>query len=106
VDRKKFGDTTGRPDAAAGALSAALGPIVRPGVRAGGTITLDVPAGKQAEQHAWAAASWLVANAQTLGIVSVETSGSVWTATDSAKGWQHTTGGDSQGQSPVRFTVA
>jgi hypothetical protein len=64
---------------------------------------VSIRAGAQADQRAWAAAEWLLAQAKTVGLVSVQCGGRVWNAHHSAKGWTTDPAGFS---GAVRFTVS
>ncbi|MGW1023123.1 heavy metal transporter [Streptomyces sp. NPDC002577] len=70
-----------------------------PSPRGSGTVVVPVAetasAGGSARQRGWELAHWAVANATALGIDRVSYAGRVWTAADSADGWQTAATADS-----------
>jgi hypothetical protein len=82
---------TSRATAAATALSDAFGSLLTTAPPdPTGTVVVSVPAGSEATERAWAAAEWLIAQAKTLGLTSVECGGRVWSAHHSSAGWTKT----------------
>ncbi|HEX3827950.1 MAG TPA: hypothetical protein VHV82_11835 [Sporichthyaceae bacterium] len=93
-----------RAQTASGALTDAFGSLLTTGTPdTGGTVVVTVPAGPESDQRAWAAAEWLVAQAKTLGLSSVECGGRIWNAHHSSAGW---TNDPNTFSGAVRFAVA
>ncbi len=95
---------TGRAATTLGALEAAFGPQKTGGYAPGGVTTghsensahysgraVDVfyrPINATQRRDGWAAAQWLVANAEQLAIATVIYDGKIWTARRSVQGWR------------------
>jgi hypothetical protein len=92
-----------RAQTAASALTDAFGSLLTTGTNAGGTVVVTVPSGPESDQRGWAAAEWLVAQAKTLGLASVECGGRIWNARHSSAGW---TNDSNTFPGAVRFSVA
>jgi hypothetical protein len=78
---------TPQASAYAAAFDSELGTLSMQNVSAGGT-TFDIPVPSSSAVTGWSYANWSVAQAESLGVVTVTYDGKTWSAAQGSSGWQ------------------
>jgi hypothetical protein len=82
---------TAQADAYSTTFKSQVGPLTMQNVSSGGS-AFDIPVSGSATAIGWSYANWSVAQAETLGVVTVTYDGKTWSAAQGSSGWQNVAG--------------